>query len=1801
MKTSLMPLHKLTRYAIVTYILASVSFTFAQTVVHYDSGYTLRNNQLGHYYKMTSFANESSFREYTYWKSTGATVNEFLNFRVIFPNGFDKNNTSVKYPLILMLHGAGESGRSWEGHYEYTPADPQYDNNSTNTAHAGPSHAAAVLRPPSDPRAFPGIVIIPQASYSASWQNGWQNGALSDNMRMTIGVVEYFIQNYNADRDRIVIHGLSNGAKGVWDAASKRPDLFAAMLAMSGVGSAYNTMSDILVTMPIKMYQGGLDTNPLPQASHDLYNLLKSKGANPSYTLYPDLGHDTWNRAYGEADFFSWILAQNKKNIYVFGQQTEICANGSIRLGFSDGFSGYQWTFNGADIPNATTRFYTLNQPGTYTVKFQRSATEWDESFPVVITPKSASTYTPDLTNTGTRIIPIDFNGTKNDTLKLIAPEGFPEYYWYKNGAVFDTTTTNTKVAHFLTGSGTVGTTAEAGTFAVRVKENSGCESLLSPSITVTYTSPHVGPTAPTLAASGISAISENQVQLQWTDNSSNEEYFEIWRNRSTVNGYSSEPYRLVATVPANTTSYTDSGLRPMAKYFYRVRSAGGGDGKFATTEVNITMPSDTTKPAPPMNLTATDVEDTQISIGWDPSSDDDQVAGYEIYLGSVLDTTVNTTSYTFYNLTPGTNYLINVRAVDARGNFSDFPGEALSVTTLAPQHGLQYYYYEPLTVPNTFTLLDYFDTTHTIVKQGVVNNFDISVRNRDIKFVFAFEGFIKINQTGNYIFYSKSDDGSRLFIDGVLQIDNDGLHEGTVEKSKTVNFTTTGKHSIRVEYFYANSLAQTLAVTYDPPGTGTGLGKQTIPDTLLYRTNATPMSYYCKATGDLGDLATWGTETNGQGASPASFTGSFEYFYICNRSGAVSITSPWAVNGTGSKIVVGAGVTLNVNEAITGILEAGDNAVININSTTIPTLGSLAPTSTVNFNATGTVPNAAYGNLNLMTASTTKTLPLSSVAVRGNLHIDQDVLIQGADGNKSILAVEGDMIFLGSENNVAGQLYTINFKGGKPHTLTLNPDTDLNLYELVLDYGDQLTLQNSSGTPAHVRLGNTSGGGLTLNTGATLQLDKNNLILSGKVALNGNGETGEIATTGGSININTTSAVSSNLFFNEDYDSLTNLTLSSASTAKFLLQSPVNVKNLVTITKGEVNAGDGNLVLTSDKNGSARIGPLLSGARITGNIVFQRYMDGEGRIYRYIASPVKYMSIADLQQYIPVTGPFEGHSTGKGYHETTSSLFYYDEANGGWLGFPGAGGSNTDTLRIGKGYAIFVRDALNPTTWQITGNPHQGNFTFPLTGGTLGQDNGWNLLGNPYPSPIQWTGVAGTGWSTLQNVSNTVYIRENFGTEYRWRVWNGTTGNLPNGIIAPGQSFWVQTTSGAPAITITENAKYTTDGAFYREDQVPAIAITMSNGTLHDETYIQLARTATNGYNKQEDAVKQENTYFNLASASEDSVALAINILSADYCMQRIPLYIRKASKGNYTLTFDGIENIRTKVYLNDAFLQKQQEIASGQEYTFAITDDAHSYNKRFSLILDRPAVPAITSFKTSNACEGNANVTLQGTTADVGYQAFLGDRPVSARTLSTGDSCRLELDYTLLHSGTFDVTVRSGYGASKDCPAVTQPQTIRITIDSLAAPHLTLAGNTISTVNRDGQRYQWYKDGAWLAAENSYQITPVEDGDYSVAVTAGSCYRLSDTIRYTITGLETALENVATVSPNPFTDRLNIRLRNHLAKTISLSTTVGKVIVTKSINETDEYITLDLTDLAQGTYILSIGDARYKVIKKT
>lgn len=352
----------------------------AQTV-QFRSGQTVRAGALSNFYKMVSW-DDSQYQEFAYYKQpSSGPIQEFMNWRVIFPAGFNRA-ASEKYPMIIMLHGAGESGRKWTDYFQYPSTDPRYDNNGHHLLWGGSQHRDAVNRAASNHRSFPGIVIFPQVSFNGAWD--------TNDKAMLEAIIEYMIAEYDVDQFRIYQHGLSNGAKGTWAFASERPDLIAAILPMSGVGNNIEVMTDTLVTTPVWLFQGGLDINPSPSAANQWIAKLVEKGGRPRYSLYPELDHGTWNTAYNENDFFSWMLDKNKRKIFVFGDPNPKTASADVpvKLGISAGYLEYQWRLNGANIAGATDRYYTASAEGVYTVRFKlRTDGTWVESYPVNLSP----------------------------------------------------------------------------------------------------------------------------------------------------------------------------------------------------------------------------------------------------------------------------------------------------------------------------------------------------------------------------------------------------------------------------------------------------------------------------------------------------------------------------------------------------------------------------------------------------------------------------------------------------------------------------------------------------------------------------------------------------------------------------------------------------------------------------------------------------------------------------------------------------------------------------------------------------------------------------------------------------------------------------------------------------------------------------------------------------------------------------------------------------------------------------------------------------------------------------------------------------------------------------------------------------------------------------------------------------------------------------------------------------------------------------------------------------------------------
>ncbi|MBI1782301.1 MAG: alpha-L-fucosidase [Sphingobacteriales bacterium] len=132
----------------------------------------------------------------------------------------------------------------------------------------------------------------------------------------------------------------------------------------------------------------------------------------------------------------------------------------------------------------------------------------------------------------------------------------------------------------------------------------------------------------------------------------------------------------------------------------------------------------------------------------------------------------------------------------------------SLAVSKAKP--GIAYKYYE------TSQAFDKEVEKLTAKSSGVVNAINLEKKERVDKFAFVFDGYIKISKEGVYTFYTSSDDGSLLYIDDELVVNNDGNH-GNVEKQDKAALRK-GFHKIKLVY-YDNGGGNELKVSVQQDG----------------------------------------------------------------------------------------------------------------------------------------------------------------------------------------------------------------------------------------------------------------------------------------------------------------------------------------------------------------------------------------------------------------------------------------------------------------------------------------------------------------------------------------------------------------------------------------------------------------------------------------------------------------------------------------------------------------------------------------------------------------------------------------------------------------------------------------------------------------------------------------------------------------------------------------------------------------------------------------------------------------------
>ncbi len=344
--------------------------------------------------------------------------------------------------------------------------------------------------------------------------------------------------------------------------------------------------------------------------------------------------------------------------------------------------------------------------------------------------------------------------------------------------------------------------------------------------------------------------------------------------------------------------------------------------------------------------------------------------------------------------------------------------------------------------------------------------------------------------------------------------------------------------------------------------------------------------------------------------------------------------------------------------------------------------------------------------------------------------------------------------------------------------------------------------------------------------------------------------ETGASLTISGSINFTITGDVSGGSVLGSNADSLTvggdvlnvstinvGTVILNGSTAQAITNphsyTYLQIDNASGVTIEENLIISDSLIMSSGElfipNGKNLV---VEGIRYgTGTLRFQRAITGS-RGWRILSSPVSstfgdFLDGVLTQGY---SGAFYDISSSPGDTLQPNVLTYLESFEGTDNQRYRAPTSSAQSLTAGQGMFVFFFDDIAadsryneplPDTLDVGGqefNGTLGEVDFNVTYTALA-DTGWNLVGNPFGATIDWDDAS--NW-TKTNIDATIYVWDPAanGGNGEYLTWNGTTGTLGSGLIAPFQGFWIKANSASPELKVTTDAK-TTGGAFLRKEQI--------------------------------------------------------------------------------------------------------------------------------------------------------------------------------------------------------------------------------------------------------------------------------------------------------------------------------------------------------------------------------------------
>ena len=282
----------------------------------------------------------------------------------------------------------------------------------------------------------------------------------------------------------------------------------------------------------------------------------------------------------------------------------------------------------------------------------------------------------------------------------------------------------------------------------------------------------------------------------------------------------------------------------------------------------------------------------------------------------------------------------------------------------------------------------------------------------------------------------------------------------------------------------------------------------------------------------------------------------------------------------------------------------------------------------------------------------------------------------------------------------------------------------------------------------------------------------------------------------------------------------------------------------------------------------------------------------------------------------------------------------------------------STTDFEIAKGYMIRAPNTFTTAISQFdgtfTGIPNNGTKTTQVTN----SGSGFNMIGNPYPSPIDARLFLNSNPGTLYFWTHTNQIPNGSSNYATFNTLGATAaaagGEAPNGTIQVGQGFLIKKSAGGSAIFTNIMRIGNNDGQFYRTNPTETHRLWLNlNSTISglNQMLLGYSESATQGFDESIDGLLIDSGSSISSRIGESNYTIQGRALPFDV-NDIVPLNFKASFTGDYTLSidhFDGLFAGNQEIYLKDKSLNLLHNIKQSP-YTF--TSDAGTFPDRFEIV---------------------------------------------------------------------------------------------------------------------------------------------------------------------------------------------------------------------------------------------------------